>query len=256
MRRAVQQATHGWRQSRGRRSLARAARPHAHASLAGCHPPAPHPALQVVLVRVWRSQLGVRLTAVLLLTMLQVCAAAAAPRPGPCRVAMPRMPAASSGRAVLAALARLALLAGSQPIRTRALPPGQVGLLLAQDIAPPSVASSADCGRAHGRSSGGDAGGSGGDCDGASFDDEHIARISLHGLQLAMLLAQLVCEVRRAVALARSPTASLHGKQGWGWRGGGESAANQQQRARRRRPAPYSPLPAPGGGAAAPAADG
>ncbi|KAI8474748.1 MAG: ABC transporter type 1, transmembrane domain-containing protein [Monoraphidium minutum] len=49
----------------------------------------------------------------------------------------------------------------------------QVGLLLAQDAAPPA----------------------GGGAPGELFDGERIARVSLHGLQLVMLLALLVCEV-------------------------------------------------------------
>jgi hypothetical protein len=36
-----------------------------------------------------------------------------------------------------------------------------------------------------------------------AFDGEHIARVSLHGLQLVLLLALLVSEARFASSLAR-----------------------------------------------------
>ncbi len=62
----------------------------------------------------------------------------------------------------------------------------QVALLLGQDAAP---------GPHSGGGGGADGGGGAG---GAAFDGERIARVSLHGVQLVMLLALLVCEVRGA----------------------------------------------------------
>ena len=70
------------------------------------------------------------------------------------------------------------------------LPP-KAGLLVVQDAAP-------------------SAGGSG-DAGGSIFDGERIARLSLHGVQLVMLLALLVCEVRR---LRASRPAAAFGRAG------------------------------------------
>lgn len=160
------------------------------------------PLPQVVVARC-RNFLGLRLSGVLMLTMLQVHLVGAGVRfwAAASAVAVPHARYAMSGsRRCVANSARGCWLAGGRraPAPPLALPPWgssaaaaahacaatlacapsraprlpQVGVLLAQDAAP------------------GPGGG------GELFDGERIARVSLHGLQLVMLLMLLVSEVR------------------------------------------------------------